>query len=167
MAVTVDLSKISGEILSQVLIIGDTAVERLANKIADEAQRLAPIGKYPPEPSGSKRKVTKVIQKETWPGYKGTIRDTMSVVKSKNVPHSYLAVAGHFTAHFLEFGTDKHTIKAKHAKKLAFIGRDGNLVYKKHVIHPGIAAKPFMEPAANKAETFLDEVISEMQNKTF
>lgn len=166
MAVTVDLSKISGEVLSQVLIIGDTAVEKLADKIADEAQRLAPVGKYPSEPPGSQRKITKVIQK-TWPGYEGTIRDSMSVVKSKNVPHSYLAVAGHFTAHFIEYGTYKHTIKAKRAKRLAFIGRDGNLVYKKHVIHPGISARPFMEPAAQKAETFLDEVISEMQNKTF
>jgi len=47
-----------------------------------------------------------------------------------------------FYAHFVEFGTQAHTIKAKNGGALVFGGKEMSSLH-----HPGAKAKPFMRPA--------------------
>lgn len=47
---------------------------------------------------------------------------------------------------FLEFGTGAHTIRAKNAPALRFRGRNGGLVTKEGVNHPGTSAQPHIFP---------------------
>ncbi|MFZ6755760.1 HK97-gp10 family putative phage morphogenesis protein [Undibacterium sp. Ji50W] len=47
-----------------------------------------------------------------------------------------------FYAHFVEFGTQAHTIKAKNGGALVFGNKDYASLH-----HPGAKAKPFMRPA--------------------
>lgn len=47
-----------------------------------------------------------------------------------------------FYAHFVEFGTQAHTIKAKKGGALVFGNKDLSSLH-----HPGAKAKPFMRPA--------------------
>ena len=44
-------------------------------------------------------------------------------------------------ARFMEEGTRPHVIRAKNARALRFIGRDGNWVFRRRVFHPG--TKPY------------------------
>lgn len=52
--------------------------------------------------------------------------------------------------HFVEFGTQPHMIKAKNAKYLRFMAKDGTSVKTKQVHHTGAMEKPFMRPALDK-----------------
>lgn len=52
--------------------------------------------------------------------------------------------------HFVEFGTQPHMIKAKNAKYLRFMAKDGTPVKTKEVHHTGAIEKPFMRPALDK-----------------
>ena len=52
--------------------------------------------------------------------------------------------------HFVEFGTQPHMIKAKNAKYLRFMAKDGTSIKTKQVNHTGAIEKPFMRPALDK-----------------
>ena len=54
-------------------------------------------------------------------------------------------------AMWLEFGTRPHWIIASNADSLAFVGKDGNMVYREAVLHPGIAPRPFLRPGMAKS----------------
>lgn len=62
-----------------------------------------------------------------------------------------------------EFGgrTSAHFIEAREADTLAFIGRDGNLVFREVVFHPGseIPARPFLSPALEDAVPVIENEI--------
>lgn len=62
-----------------------------------------------------------------------------------------------YTAHLLEYGTAPHVIRAKAADGLlSFAG-----TFTKEVQHPGIAAQPFMRPAA---DAMLPQVIENVKD---
>lgn len=59
---------------------------------------------------------------------------------------------------FMEFGTGSrgelgghsYVIRPKQAKRLVFKTKDGRWVTAKQVVHPGVQARPYMRPAAQK-----------------
>ena len=64
-----------------------------------------------------------------------------------------------------EFGgrTGAHFIEAREADTLAFIGRDGNMVFREAVFHPGsnIPARPYMEPALEDSKDQIQEDLAQ------
>lgn len=60
---------------------------------------------------------------------------------------------------FVQYGTRPHVIRAVRATHLAFMGRNGKMVYAKEVHHPGTRPNPFMTNAL--ADT-LDELTSHL-----
>lgn len=66
-----------------------------------------------------------------------------------------------------EFGgrTGAHFIEAREADTLAFVGRDGNMVFREAVFHPGsnIPARPYMEPALEAAkDTIMEDIAASL-----
>jgi phage gpG-like protein len=63
-----------------------------------------------------------------------------------------------------EFGgqTRAHFIEAREADTLAFIGRDGNMVFREVVFHPGskIPARPSFTPALEESQEKIDQEIT-------
>jgi phage gpG-like protein len=74
---------------------------------------------------------------------------------SNNVPYAAIHEFGGKTA--------GHFIAARKADKLAFPGRDGNMVFREVVFHPGskIPARPYLTPAIEDSEEFVDKEITE------
>lgn len=100
-----------------------------AKEIADEAKRLAPVK------SGRLRDSIRVTSRIRY----GT--PTATVVaggrgKGKN--------KGAWYAHFIEYGTAAHVVKAPDGGFLNFLG-----IRVREVNHPGARKKPFMRPAAD------------------
>jgi phage gpG-like protein len=64
-----------------------------------------------------------------------------------------------------EFGgrTGAHFIAAREADTLAFVGRDGNLVFREVVFHPGsnIPPRPYFTPALEDSQEQIDKEITE------
>ena len=60
----------------------------------------------------------------------------------------------------VEFGTDPHVITPDAADALAFQGRDGELIFRQRVEHPGTPAQPYLGPAFREHESDLVENIS-------
>jgi hypothetical protein len=58
---------------------------------------------------------------------------------------------------FAETGAQPHEIKPKQARRLAFVGQSGK-VFARRVRHTGMAARPFLRPAADSK---LDEAARE------
>lgn len=52
--------------------------------------------------------------------------------------------------HFVEFSTQPHIIRAKNAKYLRFMAKDGTSVRTQQVNHTGTLEQPFMRPALDK-----------------
>jgi len=50
----------------------------------------------------------------------------------------------------LEFGTMPHIIIAQDSAALAFPGKNGEMVFRESVVHPGIAERPFLRPSLKK-----------------
>jgi hypothetical protein len=68
-------------------------------------------------------------------------------------------------AKFLEDGTDEHDIEARFAQYLAFIGRDGNTVFRKKVKHPGTAAMNIFKDSKIEAQTRMKILIIKNVNQ--
>lgn len=151
----IGLDTLSQEIQAQMMLVGDEAVKRLAQKVVDEAKAHAPEGLYDDVYSKGKH------NQQT-----GKLKDKLFVKKSEKYDYSYLAVSGHWTSHFLEFGTQPHDMPTKNKGPMIFKWKKGAtrgmLVEAGKVHHPGISAQPFMRPAGDKAESMVDEVVSEM-----
>ncbi len=56
---------------------------------------------------------------------------------------------------FVENPTRPHEIRARNARSLAFRGRDGRMVFRQSVQHPGTRGYPFMGPGMQQAERTL------------
>lgn len=67
----------------------------------------------------------------------------------------------------VEFGTDPHVIRADEADALAFTGRDGELVFRQSVEHPGTPAQPYLRPSMKEHQSELVENINEAINELF
>ncbi|MDX0230246.1 HK97 gp10 family phage protein [Sinorhizobium meliloti] len=62
--------------------------------------------------------------------------------------------------HFLEFGTQPHTIRARNAPRLVFTGRDGERVSAVEVSHPGTPAQPHIFPTYRAERTNIARRVS-------
>jgi HK97 gp10 family phage protein len=106
--------------------------------IANDAKRRVPVG----EPSEE--------NKRRYHDYAGALRASIHVNTGlKNgVPSATVVAGGKFKgtdtyyAHFVEWGTAAHWIRAAGHKSLFIAG-----LFKKAVYHPGAKAHPFMRPA--------------------
>lgn len=61
-----------------------------------------------------------------------------------------------YIARFLECGTGMHEVRIKNKKVLS----DGENIYGKHVTHPGIRPRPYLEPAVEKNIDFVRDTIT-------
>lgn len=66
---------------------------------------------------------------------------------------------------FLEEGTDEHDIEARFAEFLAFIGRDGNTVFRKKVRHPGTSAMNIFKDSKIEAQSRMKILIIKNVNQ--
>lgn len=71
----------------------------------------------------------------------------------RSVTWEILSPMGYST--FVENPTRPHEIRARNARSLAFKGRDGRMVYRQSVQHPGTRGYPFMGPGYQQAERTL------------
>lgn len=87
----------------------------------------------------------------------GNLRRTVKVIKPKKKGNNFISglKSGSKYAAIHEFGgsTPPHTIIAVNADTLMFVGREGGLVFRESVNHPGsrIPARPFLKPAVEEA----------------
>lgn len=65
----------------------------------------------------------------------------------------------------VEYGTDPHEIRPRHAKALHWVDADGNEVFRKRVWHPGTSPRPYMRPAFEKATAPLPEIVAQIGEK--
>ena len=145
-------SKIQKNIMKSALRAG-------ANVFRNEIKANAPVG-----PANSENA-------RLYGGYAGALRDSVrtsvSVDKSGRISAS-VKVGGKtkkgadvFYAHFLEFGTTAHVIKAKENGSL-HIGNS----FPKSVNHPGIRPHPFVRPAFDgKAPQAIAAVAQQIRNR--
>jgi HK97 gp10 family phage protein len=120
------------------------ALRRGARVIMLEAKRLAPVGP------------TSMENMRLYGGYSGALRDSIRITSTRLHEGRVIATvaaggetkrgADVYYAHFVEFGTAAHTIKAPKGGALEFAGG-----WYTSVQHPGTPAKPFMRPALDGA----------------
>ena len=98
----------------------------------------------------------------------GNLRRLMVVIKARKTGSAeYTAGLGNEAVYAAihEFGgkTSAHFIQAREADTLAFVGRDGGLVFRETVFHPGsnIPARPFIQPALDLAGPMIEKEIAE------
>ena len=156
-----DLNKMSQELRREVLDIGIAVLGELAEKVAEEANLRAPV--IQPEPYGFqplRRGPNKALGKSD----SGPIEGAVFAQESQKQPLSWLVVSPAWYSHLVEYGTSPHTMprKSKTGKRMMFPGTGpsfGTRVMTDHVDHPGIRQQPFMRPAADKAEQFLEQIL--------
>lgn len=159
-----DLNKMSQELRRAVLDVGVEILGELAEKVAEEANLRAPFIEHDID-SGEeplRRGPNKFGKSDS-----GPIKGNVFARESKNVPLSWLVVSPAWYSHFLEYGTQIHEmpiISRKRGRFMIFPGTnefEGQKIFAKKVIHPGLRpSPPFMRPAADKAEQFLEEILS-------
>ena len=77
----------------------------------------------------------------------GALHNSINTIYGKQGTEAIIR-AGAKHSPFIEYGTKAHIINAK--KNVLAFESGGKMVFAKNVKHPGIKAKPFMEPAFNK-----------------
>lgn len=117
-----------------------------ARVIVKEAKQRAPVG----QPSSTNA--------EMYGGYPGALRDSVrlsSGLDKKGVPFAGAKAGGiskkgadAYYVRFVEFGTRPHVIRPRGKKRLQL----GGHFIAGTVMHPGMAGKPFMRPAADAAQ---------------
>ena len=174
--VGVDLNRLTHECRAFLLEAGMEAVARVADKIAEEANSLAPVIEGEDESVTyfkDGQTLTRYIPKRRGPNKSGgsdsgPIKGSVFSQESQKVPNSYLVIAPAWYAHFVEYGTIRHEMPRISSKKghiMSFPGTNeykGQLVFTKKVNHPGIKRKPFLRPAADKAGEFVRQVAKDM-----
>lgn len=161
--VGLDLNKMKHDIRMYLLRAGMEVVEELADKIAEEANLMAPVIKDEVLPSESLFGNQPLRRGPNKQGNtsSGPIKNATFSQKSEKVPNSFLVCCPAWYAHFVEYGTTPHTIYPKKKKSLRFPGTNGYLgleVLTDVVDHPGITARPFLRPAGDKADMFVDQI---------
>lgn len=156
--IAVDLNKVSHELRGIVLETGMEILGELAERIAQEANNNAPTLQNEKQTTEWTRK-----HRNSSPAYKnGPIKGSIFSMLSPNVPASYLVVSPAWYSHFVEYGTDEpeKPIRARGKKPMAFYNQDGKLVFKRQVKEHKMKKKPFLRPAADKADEFLLDIIN-------
>lgn len=155
-----DLNKMSQELRMAVLEAGMGVMEELAEKIAEEANLRAPV--IAPEPYGFqplRRGPNKQGGSDS-----GPLEGNVFAQESQKVPLSWLVISPAWYSHLVEYGTSEHDMprKSNTGKTMTFPGTGpytGERIQTMHVHHPGIKQQPFMRPAADKAEQFLQDIL--------
>ena len=157
-----DLNSLTQEV-RQILIddVGRPFVEELANRVAEEANRLAPIIKDEPEdfPLPLRRGPNKFGASDS-----GPIKGSIVAQESQKKPLSWLVISPFWGSHFVEYGTQPHMMPRgkKVGHTMIFPGRDGETVFTdKQFEHPGAKRNPFMRPAADKADQIARQILTE------
>lgn len=152
-----DLNKLSHEIRMIVLQEGNGIIGELAEKIAEDAQKHAPVlaaGNTPKEKtrSGDHRS--------------GPIANNIFAQPSARIPNSWIVCSPAWYSHFLEYGTEPHEMpdadKQKAGNVMSFVGTKGyagKRIITDWVYHPGMKQRPFLRPAMDKAEEFINEIL--------
>lgn len=157
-----NVNKMSQELKDAVFDIGVDILGELAERVAEEARTRAPKNK-----SIEYKKGKDSIPKRRGPNKKGAtdsgpISDNIEAVESPNVRFSYLVISYAWYSHLVEFGTEEHDIFPKKKKALRYPISESETIIRGSVHHPGIKNHvPFLRPAADKAETFLREILQE------
>jgi HK97 gp10 family phage protein len=121
-----------------------TSLRRLAEFVADEVKRAAPVGRTTSKagPTG------------------GVLRRSVGVMARR--PHrdrQARMVVGidsrAFYWKFLEFGTKSHRIQPETAKALSIAG-----MARKYAKHPGMAPRPFIRPTWDRIKTGLPKMFA-------
>lgn len=166
----VGLEKLAPQLKDTLMSVGDRAVFLIAEKIAENAKKRAPLlSEY-----GVRN--ARISKGARWVASRGNLRRSIGTMHSKKYPHSYLAVANDWRARFIEYGTDAHTMpKSKgglRRKAYRFLdSRAGvtdksNIIYTKRVKHPGTEGAKFMEKSSTDTavDSYIAEVIAEIEN---
>ena len=156
-----NLNELTHEV-RQILIsdIGMPFVAELAERVAEEANRLAPViqPQHPKFPLPLRRGPNKHGHSDS-----GPIKGSIVAQQSQKVPLSWLVISPFWGSHFVEYGTKPHDmpIGGKRNNVMKLPGNDGSVVYAKQFEHPGAKKGPFMRPAADQAERIAREILRE------
>lgn len=153
-----DLNRMNHEIRMAVVQMGTGILEKVAQMVADEANKNAPTLQ---EPKQTREWIRK--HRHSLPAHRnGPIKGNIFSMPSEKVPASYLVVSPAWYSHFYEFGTDPtdEPIKGRHGKDMAFFGENGSIIHKSEVKPHSWKGKAFLRPAADKAEQFIEQIIS-------
>ncbi len=112
----------------------DRAVEYAAVEGAEEARR---VGQYQDRTGRLRAGITAYFVRSS----------------GRSVTWEILSPMGY--SKFVESPTRPHEIRARNARSLAFKGRDGRMIYRQSVQHPGTHGYPFMGPGMQQAERTL------------
>ena len=164
MAVSIiGIDKIAPELRQTFADLGDRAIFLLAEKVAEEARKKAPLLSI----SGQ------VNRKNVPHKYKapfGAIKRSIRTVPSIKMKYSYLVNARDWRARFVEYGIKPHTMPKSASSRrrvYKFLGKTGQTpIYRSKINHPGTQGAKFLERASSdrNINMFLDDVISEINN---
>lgn len=159
-----DLNKMDHEIRMIILEEANGIIGELARAVVDEAKRLAPSLPPGEKPRGpNKRPGTHPNAAKS-----GPLKDMIFCEPSDRMPASWVVCSPTWYSHFVEYGTTPHEmpraafqeqIKNKQRKPMRFKAPDGRWITAKWLYHTGARAHPFLRPAADKAEQFLQEIL--------
>ena len=141
-----DINKMSQELRRAVLDVGMDVLGELAEKVAEEANLRAPfiehdiaLGETP-----LRRGPNKFGGSDS-----GPIKGNVFAQQSQKIPLSWLVCSPAWYSHFAEYGTSIHKMSRK--------SKSGK---PKEFLHPGsVPRPPFLRPAADKAEQFLEQIL--------
>lgn len=157
-----NLNELTHEV-RQILIsdIGMPFVAELAERVAEEANRLAPViqPQHPNFPLPLRRGPNKQGHSDS-----GPIKGSIVAQQSEKVPLSWLVISPFWGSHFVEYGTKPHDMPRgkKIGHTMIFPGKDGETVFTNKIVHhPGAKKGPFMRPAADQAERIAREILRE------
>ena len=165
-----DLNKMKHELRMQVLDIGMEVLGSLAERVAEEANDTAPFIEFEVNSKGEGSEAPlRRGKNKSGKSDSGPIKGSVFAQPSEKVPTSWLVVSPAWYSHLVEYGTVPHDLprKSKTGKMMVFPGTKdyyGRSIAVNHVNHPGAKSVPFLRPAADKADAFLEEIINNLKN---
>lgn len=163
--VGVDLNRLSQELRGIILEEGMQIIGDLAELVAQDANRLAPTiqGEY--SPAAMKK------NKRGGDNKSGPIKGNIFAERSNTLPGTWVVCSPTWYSHFMEYGTMPHempsadkqeALKQGKGKKMKFKGTNGfpDPTFASWVFHPQVSPRPFLRPAADKADYFLQVVLN-------
>lgn len=155
--IAVDINKVSQELRGIILEEGIEILGELAQRIAEEANKNAPVLSNPLQSPKWKEMHRNGTDKT------GPIKGHVVGIPSPNRFATWLVMSPSWYSHFVEYGTMPHDMKPKTQKAMSFfVGNENgvNHVFAKFVKHPGMKKKPFLRPAADMADQFIKEILN-------
>lgn len=161
--VGIDINRVCQELRAIVVEEGLEILGEVAKKVADQANRLAPVLK-----NSDQTKKWKEMHR-SWHEDTGPIKGNIVAMKSPNVPATWLVMSPSWYSHFVEYGTEgaeapRHEwhieMKEGRRPKMAF-NYKGKRMVTDWVYHPDVQPQPFLRPAADSAEYFLIQILNQ------